>query len=77
MGNKNPRLHTDETLIALAMCAATNPIAALAMSQLTKLRGCEAHSSVILSNVDEKVFHKLGVNLTYEPKYQSQKLFHN
>ena len=77
MGNKNPRLHTDETLIALAMCAATNPTAALAMSQLTKLRGCEAHSSVILSNVDEKVFHKLGVNLTYEPKYQSQKLFHN
>ena len=77
MGSKNPRLHSDETLIALAMCAATNETAALALSQLTKLRGCEAHSSVILSKVDERVYQNLGINITYEPKYQTQKLYHN
>ncbi len=76
MGNRNPRLHTDEILIALSICAATNPTAALAMQQLHKLRGCEAHSSVILSRVDENVFQKLGVNVTCEPQYQSKKLYH-
>ncbi|MBE7028326.1 MAG: DUF1846 family protein, partial [Ruminococcaceae bacterium] len=77
MGSKNPRLHSDETLIALAISASTNETASLAMSQLTKLKGCEAHSSVILSRVDERVFQKLGINVTYEPKYQTQKLYHN
>lgn len=76
MGNHNPRLHTDEILIALSICAATNPTAALAMEQLPKLRGAEAHSSVILSRVDERVFQKLGVNITCEPQYQTKKLFH-
>ncbi len=76
MGNHNPRLHSDEILIALSICAATNPMAALAMEQLPKLRGCEAHSSVILSRVDENVYQKLGVNLTCEPKYQTKKLYH-
>ncbi len=76
MGNRNPRLHTDEILIALSICAATNPTAALAMQQLSELRGCEAHSSVILSGVDENVFHKLGVHITCEPQYQSKKLYH-
>lgn len=76
MGNRNPRLHTDEILIALSICAATNPTAALAMQQLSKLRGCEAHSTVILSRVDENVFHKLGVNITCESQYQSKKLYH-
>ena len=70
LGNRNPRLHTDETLIALSICAATNPLAELAMEQLSKLRGCEVHSSVILSPVDEKVFKRLGVNLTCEPRYK-------
>ena len=70
-GNRNPRLHTDETLIALSICAATNPLAELAMEQLGKLKGCEVHSSVILSPVDEKVFKRLGVNLTCEPKYSA------
>ena len=69
LGNRNPRLHTDETLIALSICAATTPLAELAMEQLSKLKGCEVHSSVILSPVDEKVFKRLGVNLTCEPKY--------
>ncbi|MEN6316215.1 MAG: DUF1846 domain-containing protein [Clostridiaceae bacterium] len=76
MGNRNPRLHTDEILIALSICAATNPTAELAMQQLPKLRGCEAHSTVILSRVDENVFQKLGINITCEPQYQSKKLYH-
>ena len=71
LGNRNPRLHTDETLIALSISAATNPTAELAMEQLSKLRGCDVHSSVILSPVDEKTFKRLGVNLTCEPKYKA------
>ena len=69
-GNRNPRLHTDEILIALSICAATDPRAEQAMEQLHKLRGCEAHSSVILSAVDEKTFKRLGVNITCEPRYK-------
>ena len=76
MGNKNPRLHTDEVLIALAICSVNDPNAALAMEQLNKLKGCEAHSSVILSRVDENVFQHLGINITYEPVYQTKKLYH-
>ena len=71
LGNRNPRLHTDEVLIALSISAATNPTAELAMEQLSKLRGCEVHSSVILSAVDEKVFKRLGVNLTCQPRYRA------
>ena len=70
LGNRNPRLHTDETLIALSISAATNPMAERAMEQLDKLRGCEVHSSVILSPVDERTFRRLGVNLTCEPQYK-------
>jgi len=70
LGNRNPRLHTDEVLIALSISAATNPTAELAMEQLSKLRGCDVHSSVILSAVDEKTFKRLGVNLTCEPRYK-------
>jgi len=70
LGNRNPRLHTDETLIALSISAATNPTAELAMEQLSKLRGCDVHSSVILSAVDEKTFKRLGINLTCEPRYK-------
>jgi uncharacterized protein (UPF0371 family) len=76
LGNHNPRLHMDEMLIALSICAVTNPMADLAIKQLDKLRGCEAHSSVILSAADANVFKKLGVNITFEPKYQVKKLFH-
>ena len=70
LGNLNPRLHTDETLIALAISAAMNPMAGLAMQQLEKLRGCDVHSSVILTPIDERTFKRLGVNLTCEPRYQ-------
>ena len=69
-GNRNPRLHTDEVLIALSISAATDPTAEKAMEQLGALRGCEVHSSVILSAVDEKTFKRLGVNLTCEPRFK-------
>ncbi|MBR5529567.1 MAG: DUF1846 domain-containing protein [Oscillospiraceae bacterium] len=69
-GNRNPRLHTDEVLIALSICAATDPAAEKAMEQLNKLRGCEVHSSVILSAVDEKVFKRLGINLTCQAQFK-------
>ena len=76
LGNHNPRLHTDEILLALSICAVTDPIAARALEQLKSLRGCEVHSSVILSQVDENVMRKLGLNLTCEPQYQTKKLYH-
>lgn len=76
LGNHNPRLHTDEVLIALSICAATDKTAKLALDQVSKLRGLEAHSTVILSRVDEQTFRKLGVNMTCEPKYQTKKLYH-
>ena len=69
LGNNNPRIHTDETLIALSICAATDENAKRAMDQLEKLRGCEVHSTVILSTVDERIFKRLGINLTCEPKF--------
>jgi len=76
LGNQNPRLHMDEVLIALSICAVTDPKAEQAMRQLEKLKGSNAHSSVILAQVDINTFKKLGVNLTCEPRYQSKKLFH-
>ncbi len=77
MGNNNPRLHTDEILIALSVCAVTDSNARLALDQLKKLSDCEMHSSVILSQVDEKLLKKLGINLTCEPAYQTKKLYHS
>ena len=77
LGSKNPRLHTDEVLIALSVSAATNPSSSVALSQLPKLRGCEVHSSVIISPVDERMFKKLGLNLTCEPKYETNQTYHN
>lgn len=76
LGNHNPRLHTDEVLLALSICAVTNPMAAHAMRQLIHLRGCEMHSSVILSQVDIDTLRKIGINLTCEPRYQTKKLYH-
>ena len=76
LGNRNPRLHTDEVLIALSICAAEDPDARAAMEQLQNLKGAEVHSSVILSHVDKNVFRKLGVNLTCEPEYQTKSLYH-
>ena len=76
LGNHNPRLHTDEVLVALSVSAATSEMAARAIEQLPKLKGLEAHTTVILSPVDENVFRRLGVNLTSDPVYQTHKLYH-
>ncbi len=76
LGNRNPRLHIDEVLLALSICAATDELAQKALDQLHKLKGCEAHATVILASTDEKMFKKLGINLTCEPRYQTKKLYH-
>ncbi|MPM38422.1 hypothetical protein SDC9_85051 [bioreactor metagenome] len=76
LGNHNPRLHSDEVLVALSITAAQSPMAARALGQLPRLKGCEVHTSVILSPVDENIFRRLGVNLTSDPKYQTRKLYH-
>ena len=76
LGNHNPRLHTDEVLLALSISAATNPTAEKAMQALQSLKGCEVHSSVILSDVDMHTFAKLGVNVTCEPVRQRKTLYH-
>ena len=75
-GNKNPHLHINEILIALTISAESDPVAEAAMEQLVKLKGCEAHSSVILSAVDERSFKQLGINLTCEAQYSTNKLYH-
>ena len=77
LGNHNPRLHTDEVMIALAVSALTNPTAKYAVDLIDGLRGSEVHSTVILSQVDENVLKKLGCHLTSEPVYQSKKLYHS
>ena len=76
LGSANPRLHSDETLIALAISATTNPLAAKALAHLDQLRSCEAHSSVILSPADSGTYAKLGMRLTCEPTYETNKLYH-
>ena len=76
LGNHNPRLHTDEVLIALSISAVNNDAARRAFDAISGLRYAEVHSSVILSQVDSSTFRKLGVNLSCEPKYQTKKLYH-
>lgn len=76
MGNKNPRMHTDELLIALSICATTDENAARALEQLENLKNAEVHSTVLLARVDENVFKKLGINLTCDPVYQTKNLYH-
>lgn len=75
LGSKNPRLHTDEVLIALSSSAATSDVAKKALEQLPKLKGCQVHSSVMLSSVDRTIFQKLSVQLTCEPVYEHKKLY--
>ena len=76
LGSTNPRLHSDETLIALAISAAGDPLAARALEQLDRLRACEAHATVILSPADAVTYAKLGMRLTCEPTYETNKLYH-
>ncbi|MBR3836907.1 MAG: DUF1846 domain-containing protein [Clostridia bacterium] len=77
LGNHNPRLHTNEVLIALSIAAAHDTNAKNAFDQLPLLKGCEVHSTVILTEADAGTFRKLGMNLTCDPQYQTKKLFHN
>ena len=72
LGSKNPRLHTDEVLIALSMCAVNDSNARIALEQLPKLKGCQLHTTVILSSVDMKTFKKLGIELTNEAIYENK-----
>ena len=72
LGSKNPRLHTDETLVALSVCAADDPQAEKALEQLPKLRDTQVHTSVMLSHVDKSTFKKLGVQLTCESVYEKK-----
>ena len=76
LGASNPRLHADEVLIALAISATHNPLAAEALNHLAELRGCQAHSTVILSPSDIDVFKRLGLQLTCEPSYETNNLYH-
>ena len=74
-GSANPRLHTDEILIALAMSAVTNPAAKSAMEQLPNLRDTDAHATVILSETDTRILKKLGIRVTTEPVYETERLY--
>ena len=76
LDHRNPRLHTDEVLLTLAISALTNPLAELAQQQLPKLRGCDAHFTVILSEVDENLLRRLGINVSCEARYETKKLYH-
>ena len=77
LGSRNPRLHTDEILIALSSSAAENETAAVALQQLSKLKGCDMHSTVILSSVDMDTVKKLGMYLTCEPAYEeADRMYH-
>ena len=69
LGSRNPRLHTDEVLIALSVSANTNEYARRALEQLQALQGCDVHTTTILGSVDEGIFRNLGINVTCEPKY--------
>jgi len=76
MGNRNPRLHSDEVLIALCISAVTDPVAQRALDQLPRLKGADAHFSVILSGVDEQQYRKLGVSVSCQPRYEKERLYH-
>ena len=76
LGGHNPRLHVNEILIVLSISALTNPLAQLALEQIEKLRGCQSHSSVILSQVDLDTLKKLGIDHTCDPRYETKKLYH-
>lgn len=76
LGSHNPRLHTDEVLIALSISAVSSQDARLAMEQLSKLKGLQLHSSVMLSQVDLKTLKRLGIQVTCEPRYETKKLYH-
>ena len=76
LGHRNPRLHSDEVLIALAISGLTNPLADMVQAQLKNLRGCDAHFSVIISEEDEKLYKRLGIHVSCQPRYEIKRLYH-
>ncbi|MEG1254487.1 DUF1846 domain-containing protein [Clostridium sp.] len=77
LASNNTSLNSEEILIALSICAATNPTAQVALDKLAQLKGCQVHSTTILSLSDEQIFRKLGIDVTCDPEYPSQNLFYN
>ncbi|AKL95881.1 putative protein UPF0371 [Clostridium aceticum] len=77
LGSRTPALDCEEILIALSICAATNPTAQVAMEKLSMLKGCQAHSTTILSRNDEQIFRELGIDITCDPEYPSESLYYN
>ncbi len=76
LGNSNPRLHSDETLLALSVSSASNPLAEQLIDNADKLKGCDAYFSVIISGTDEKLYRTLGVNVCCEPRFESHRYYH-
>ena len=74
--NRNPRLHSDEVLLALSISAANDPIAQKAMAFLPALKDTEAHSTVIMPHIDDDVYRRLGIRVTQDPQYEVKKLYH-
>ena len=74
--SQNPRLHSDETLLALSVSSATDPVAKQLVDAADQLRGCDAFFSVILGPADEKLYRTLGINVCCEPKYEQRRYFH-
>ena len=75
LGGRNPRLHIDETLIAIAVNAAEDEYARKALEAIPQLHGCEMHLTVIPTTIEMETLRKLKLNFTCEPKYQGNKLF--
>ena len=76
LDHHNPRLHSDEVLLSLAISGLTNPLAAMVQQELPALKGCDAHFSVIISEEDVKLYRRLGINVSCEPKYEIKRLYH-
>jgi uncharacterized protein (UPF0371 family) len=76
-GSKSTALDCEEVLIALSICAATNPTAQVAMNKLSMLKGCQVHSTTILSRADEETFRRLDIDVTSDPEYSSESLYYS
>ena len=74
--SRNPRLHSDETLLALSISSVDDPLAEQLINNVDKLRGCDAYFSVIISTADEKLYRTLGINVCCEPKYEQHRFYH-
>ncbi|MFU7517982.1 hypothetical protein AB4668_19680, partial [Clostridium sp. HCS.1] len=75
LGIKNTILNCEEILLALSICAATNPTAQAALNKLQCLKGCQAHSTAIIYNNDDQTFRRLEIDITCDPEYQSKNLY--